>query len=104
MSIAHPIIAVTGSSGAGTTGVKLAFEQMFRKERIRAAIVEGDSFHRYDRREMDIAVAKAREQGRSVTHFGPEGNLFEELDALFLRLRGNWLAARNKPDAPSRSR
>lgn len=83
MSIAHPIIAVTGSSGAGTTGVKLAFEQMFRKERIRAAIVEGDSFHRYDRREMDIAVAKAREQGRSVTHFGPEGNLFDELETLF---------------------
>ena len=60
MSITHPIIAVTGSSGAGTTGVKLAFEQIFAKEGIRAAIVEGDSFHRYDRREMEIARAAAR--------------------------------------------
>lgn len=83
MSITHPIVAVTGSSGAGTTGVKLAFEQIFAKEGIRAAIVEGDSFHRYDRREMEIAQAAAREQGRSVTHFGPEGNLFEELERLF---------------------
>jgi len=83
MSITHPIVAVTGSSGAGTTGVKLAFEQIFAKEGIRAAIVEGDSFHRYDRREMEVARNAAREQGRSVTHFGPEGNLFEELEALF---------------------
>jgi phosphoribulokinase len=83
MSITHPIVAVTGSSGAGTTGVKLAFEQIFAKEGILAAIVEGDSFHRYDRREMEIARTAAREQGRSVTHFGPEGNLFEDLEALF---------------------
>jgi phosphoribulokinase len=83
MSIAHPIVAVTGSSGAGTTGVKVAFEQIFAKEGIRAAIVEGDSFHRYDRREMEIAAGKAHLQGRTVTHFGPEGNLFEELEGLF---------------------
>jgi len=84
MSKKHPIVAVTGSSGAGTTGVKMAFEQVFRKESINAAFVEGDSFHRYDRGAMDNAMAEARASGGNVTHFGPEGNLFEELDALFL--------------------
>ena len=84
MSRKHPIVAVTGSSGAGTTGVKMAFEQVFRKESINAAFVEGDSFHRYDRGEMDRAVAEARASGGNITHFGPEGNLFEELNTLFL--------------------
>jgi phosphoribulokinase len=83
MSRSHPIVAVTGSSGAGTTGVKMAFEQVFRKESINAAFVEGDSFHRFDRQEMDRAVAEARASGGNITHFGPEGNLFSELDALF---------------------
>lgn len=83
MSRKHPIIAVTGSSGAGTTGVKIAFEQVFRKESINAAFIEGDSFHRYDRTEMDRAIAAARASGGALTHFGPEGNLFDELDALF---------------------
>ena len=83
MSRKHPIVAVTGSSGAGTTGVKMAFEQVFRKESINAAFVEGDSFHRHDRGEMDRAVAEARAGGGTITHFGPEGNLFGELDALF---------------------
>jgi phosphoribulokinase len=83
MSRKHPIVAVTGSSGAGTTGVKVAFEQVFRKESINAAFVEGDSFHRYDRAEMERAVAAAQAGGGNVTHFGQEGNLFSELDALF---------------------
>ncbi|MBI2993572.1 MAG: phosphoribulokinase [Gammaproteobacteria bacterium] len=83
MSKTHPIIAVTGSSGAGTTGVKLAFEQIFRKEGVTAAFVEGDSFHRYDRREMDEAVELAHAEGRTITHFGPEDNLFDELETLF---------------------
>jgi phosphoribulokinase len=83
MSAQHPIIAVTGSSGAGTTGVRVAFEQMFRKQEIRAAIIEGDSFHRYDRQAMDEAVAAAQAEGRNITHFGPEGNLFDQLEALF---------------------
>ncbi len=83
MSRKHPIVAVTGSSGAGTTGVKMAFEQVFRKESINAAFVEGDSFHRFDRAEMDRAVAEARASGGNITHFGPEGNLFAELDTLF---------------------
>ena len=49
MSIRHPIIAITGSSGAGTTSVTRTFENIFRREKVKAAVIEGDSFHRYDR-------------------------------------------------------
>jgi phosphoribulokinase len=83
MSKKHPIIAVTGSSGAGTTTVKVAFEHIFYRLRVNAVIIEGDSFHRYNRCEMLEAVAKAQAEGRILTHFGPEGNLFEELEELF---------------------
>ncbi|HSR63332.1 MAG TPA: phosphoribulokinase [Gammaproteobacteria bacterium] len=83
MSLKHPIVSVTGSSGAGTTNVKVAFEHIFREEGIKPAIIEGDSFHRYNRADMDEVVYKARQEGKNVTHFGPEGNLFEELEALF---------------------
>jgi phosphoribulokinase len=79
MSKKHLIVAVTGSSGAGTTEVKLAFEHIFRSEGIKPAVIEGDSFHRYNRTEMDQAVTEAEAKGKSITHFGPEGNLFEEL-------------------------
>jgi len=83
MSKAHPIIAVTGSSGAGTSDVKTAFQQIFRREGINAALIEGDCFHRYNRQRMDEEKEKARQEGRNVTHFGPEGNLFQDLEALF---------------------
>lgn len=83
MSKKHPIVAVTGSSGAGTSNAKAAFEHIFRRESIHPAIIEGDSFHRYDRQEMDIAADSAKAEGKNLTHFGPEGNLFQELDALF---------------------
>ena len=83
MSIKHPIIAVTGSSGAGTSIAKDAFEYMFRKHGINAAIIEGDCFHKYDRLEMEKLSKEAEEQGWNLTHFGPEGNLFEELEGIF---------------------
>jgi phosphoribulokinase len=84
MSAAHPIIAITGSSGAGTTTVKKAFENIFRRERITAAIVEGDSFHRYDRLEMREAMRRAAVEGNPhFSHFGDEANLFAELEQLF---------------------
>lgn len=83
MSTQHPIIAVTGSSGAGTSDIKTAFEEIFEHEGIAPALIEGDCFHRYDRVRMDEEVAKARQQGRNITHFGPEGNLFGELEAVF---------------------
>ncbi|MBV9825830.1 MAG: phosphoribulokinase [Alphaproteobacteria bacterium] len=84
MSVKHPIIAITGSSGAGTTSVMRTFEQIFRRENIKAAFVEGDSFHRYDRLDMQRKMAEAHERGNHMfSHFGPEANLFAELEALF---------------------
>ena len=59
MSTHHPIIAITGSSGAGTTSVTRTFENIFRRESVRAAVIEGDSFHRYDREAMKAAMAEA---------------------------------------------
>jgi phosphoribulokinase len=84
MSQKHPVIAITGSSGAGTTTVTSTFEQIFRRESIDAAIVEGDAFHRYDRKEMRALIQKAAAEGNNhVSHFGPDVNLFAELEALF---------------------
>ena len=84
MSAQHPIVAITGSSGAGTSNVKVAFEHIFRRAGITPAIVEGDCFHRYNRKDMDESVARIeKEGGHNLTHFGPEGNLFEELAAVF---------------------
>ena len=84
MSVKHPIIAITGSSGAGTTSVMRTFEQIFLREGVTAAYVEGDSFHRFDREEMKQQMAEALARGNDrFSHFGPESNLFEELAALF---------------------
>ena len=84
MSIKHPIIAITGSSGAGTTSVMRTFEQIFRREGVDAAFLEGDSFHRYDRAEMKQKMAEELARGNQhFSHFGPEANLFQELADLF---------------------
>jgi len=83
MSQKHPVIAITGSSGAGTTTVTTTFEQIFRREGVEAAIIEGDSFHRYDRLAMRELLADAVAHGRNLSHFGPEANLFAELEELF---------------------
>ena len=83
MSTRHPIIAITGSSGAGTTTVTKTFQHIFRREKIRAALLEGDAFHRYDRAEMRQRIADAQKMGRTLSHFGPEANLFAELESLF---------------------
>jgi len=84
MSAKHPIIAITGSSGAGTTSVMRTFEQIFRREDVNAAFIEGDSFHRYDRAEMKAKMAEALASGnRNMSHFGSEANLFAELETLF---------------------
>jgi phosphoribulokinase len=84
VSIKHPIIAVTGSSGAGTTTVMQSFQHIFRREGIRAQVVEGDSFHRYNRVEMRAKMKEAEANGnKHYSHFGPYSNLLEELEALF---------------------
>ena len=89
MSKLHPIIAVTGSSGAGTSDVKTAFEEIFGREGIEPAVIEGDCFHRYNRRKMDEEVELAKRRGQNITHFGPEGNLFEDLEAVFHEYSGH---------------
>ena len=83
MSKQHPIVAVTGSSGAGTTTVKRAFEHIFYRDGFNAAVIEGDSFHRYDRAEMKVAMAAAHDEHRHLSHFGPDANRFDLLEELF---------------------
>src|SRR6202012_2150926 len=84
MSRRHPIISITGSSGAGTTSVKKTFENIFRRENVKAAYIEGDAFHRYDRAEMRNKMTEEAERGnKHFSHFSPETNLFEELEKLF---------------------
>jgi len=84
MSVKHPIVAITGSSGAGTTSVTRTFQHIFRREHINAATIEGDSFHRYDRNAMKTAMAEASKAGNNhFSHFGPDANLLEELETLF---------------------
>lgn len=89
MSAKYPVIAVTGSSGAGTTSVKHTFEHIFRREKINAAIIEGDSFHRYDRAGMKQATTEWEIQGLRLSHFSPEANLFDELEGLFRQFGEN---------------
>ena len=83
MSKKHPVIAVTGSSGAGTSTVKVAFEHIFRYEGINPVVIEGDSYHRYDRQGMKKAIAEAQQRGENLSHFGPEANIFDELENTF---------------------
>lgn len=84
MSQRHPVIAVTGSSGAGTSTVKRAFEHIFHRDAVRPVIIEGDSYHRYNRVEMKAAMNQAGEAGNNhFSHFGPEANLFDKLEETF---------------------
>ena len=83
MSQRHPIIAVTGSSGAGTTTVKDTLDNIFHRVGAQAAFVAGDSFHRFNRIEMKKEKKKAKKEGRRLSHFGPEGNLFDKQIELF---------------------
>ena len=101
MSAKHPIISVTGSSGAGTTSVRQTFETIFRREHVNAAFIEGDAFHRYDRTEMEWAMTEAKKRGNSnFSHFGPEANLLRELRGGVPQLR----RARQRAHAPLRPR
>jgi len=84
MSIKHPIISVTGSSGAGTSSVRHTFENIFRREQVKAAFVQGDAFHRFNRCDMEKAMQAAGKRGNpNFSHFGLEANMLDELERLF---------------------
>ena len=84
MSARHPIIAITGSSGAGTTTVMRTFQHIFRREGIAAAFIEGDSFHRHDRKSMREEMKRQSDAGNpNFSHFGADANMLAELEALF---------------------
>ncbi len=84
MSKKHPVIAITGSSGAGTSTVKGAFHHIFSRLKVEPIIIEGDSFHRHDREEMKRVMAKEEAQGNKYfSHFGPEANHFDEIEKTF---------------------
>ena len=84
MSTSHPIISITGSSGAGTTSVKKTFDQIFRRENVNAAYIEGDAFHRFNRAEMRARIQEENANGnRHFSHFSDESNLFEQLEQTF---------------------
>lgn len=84
MSRKYPVVAVTGSSGAGTTTVKRAFEHIFERDGVNPTIIEGDSFHSLNRMEFREAVKKAEAAGNhNFSHFGPEANDFGALQQLF---------------------
>ena len=84
MSQKHPIISVTGSSGAGTSTVRDTFAQIFFREKVKAAFIEGDAFHRFDRAEMKKKMAEAQgNPANHFSHFGEEANEFALLEDVF---------------------
>lgn len=84
MSIKHPIISVIGSSGAGTSTVKSTFDQIFRREGVKAVSIEGDAFHKFNRAQMKVELEKHYEIGdRGFSHFSYEANALDELERVF---------------------
>ncbi len=83
MSIKHPVVSVTGSSGAGTTFVKKAFEKIFDAKNLNVCVVEGDSFHKFERADMKVEVESSRAAGKVLTHFSENANHFDKLESLF---------------------
>jgi len=83
MSKKHPVVVITGSSGAGTTTVKKALVSIFLRQKIKSVVIEGDSFHRYDRVAMQNKMDQATRAGQNFSHFGPGANELERLAELF---------------------
>lgn len=83
MSKKHPVVVITGSSGAGTTTVKKALVSIFLRQKINSVVIEGDSFHRYDRVAMQNKMEEATRAGQNFSHFGPDANELERLGELF---------------------
>lgn len=84
MSKKHPIISVTGSSGAGTSTVKGTFDQIFRREGVKSVSIEGDAFHRFNRVDMKAELDRQYEAGNhGFSHFSYEANELGELERVF---------------------
>lgn len=83
MSREYPVVAVTGSSGAGTTTVRRTFERMFAREDVHAAFVDGDAFHRYTKAELMRIFRDEPERKDELSHFAVEANLLDRLEELF---------------------
>jgi len=84
MSKKHPIISVTGSSGAGTSTVKGTFDQIFRREGVKAVSIEGDAFHRFNRADMKTELQRQYDAGNhGFSHFSYEANELGELERVF---------------------
>lgn len=82
MSAKHPIVGVTGSSGAGTSTVLRMFAQISSELGMNAAFVEGDAFHAYDREQLRTAMQRARIRGENFSLFGARNNLLDRLEHL----------------------
>ncbi|MDJ0882440.1 MAG: phosphoribulokinase, partial [Gammaproteobacteria bacterium] len=85
MSEEFPIIALTGSSGSGSSAFTQAFQHIFWRERVKAAYIQGDAFHRFSRKEMKKESKKALKEGQNLTHFSPEANHLDKLESLFFQ-------------------
>lgn len=84
MSKKHPIISVTGSSGAGTSTIKHTFDQIFRREGVKAVSIEGDAFHRYNRADMKAELERRYAEGdQGFSHFSYDANELGELERVF---------------------
>lgn len=83
MSSKHPIIAITGSAGSGTTTVRKIFEGIFRRNRINPTYVHGNSFRKYPRTELEAIFKDAEKTGKVVSHFSPDITLLDRLEGLF---------------------
>lgn len=83
MSAEHPIVAVTGSSGGGSTLLIKAFEHIFWRERVKAAFIQGNAFHKFPRSAMDVEMQKAKARGERFSHYSPSANHLDKLESLF---------------------
>ena len=90
MSKKYPVIAITGSSGSGTSTVRESFQHIFTRDGIDADIIEGDAFHRYERHEMDELIKKNRHDSEiDFSHFSPDANLLSDLEKTFQQFGKN---------------
>lgn len=85
MSEEFPIVAITGSSGSGSSAITKAFEHIFFRERVKAAYIQGNAFHRFNRKEMEVETRKAQQEGRVLSHFSPDANHLDKLESLFFQ-------------------